>query len=141
MNDYGYPSYTLPTLGQFDNWGKQVLYCNVKGGFLRNEAGVATALSYDPMTMAQRQEQMAAGFMFWDSDNINFATTTTSAAQEATSGVEVGTVNACAFAGKNYKGGATVEPGVSSWNDVFSNKVRLKLKKLRNFVHIVVIYI
>ena len=39
LNDYGYPSYTLPSLGQFDNWGKEVLYCKLSGGLMRNEKG------------------------------------------------------------------------------------------------------
>lgn len=120
LNDYGYPSYTLPTLGQFDNWGKQILYCKLKGGLLRNEAGGAAAKSYDAMSMAERQAAMAAGFSFWDSDNVDFST------DQATAGVDVGTVVQCTYPGKNYQGSATEEPAVSSWNDVFSNKVYFK---------------
>jgi sodium/potassium-transporting ATPase subunit alpha len=122
MNDYGYPSYTLPTLGQFDNWGKQNLYCKVSGGLLRNEAGASYPMAYDAMSMGQRQEAMAAGYMFWDTDNVDFEANPAA----ATAGVVVGTIEACCHAGKNFKGGNTVEPAVSSWNDVFTNNYYYK---------------
>lgn len=124
MNDYGYPSYVLPTLGQFDNWGKQNLMCKVEGGLLRNENGVAHAMPYDGMSLVERQTAMAAGFMFWDSDNVALSASPAA----ATSGVNIGNIINCAYPGKNFKGGATTEPGVSSWQDVFSNKVYFKTK-------------
>jgi len=132
MNDYGYPSYVLPTLGQFDNWGKHNLMCKVEGGVLRNEAGAAYStgsplktMAYDSMTLLQRQTAMAGGYMFWDIDNVDFDASPAA----ATTGIKVGNIINCAFPGKNYKGGATEEPAVSSWQDVFSNKVYFKTGK------------
>ena len=98
--------------------------CKVEGGLLRNENGVAHALPYDGMSLVERQTAMAAGFMFWDSDNV--ALNASPAA--ATSGVKIGNIINCAYPGKNFKGGATTEPGVSSWQDVFSNKIYFKTK-------------
>ena len=98
--------------------------CKVEGGLLRNENGVAHAMPYDGMSLVERQTAMAAGFMFWDSDNVALSASPAA----ATSGVNIGNIINCAYPGKNFKGGATTEPGVSSWQDVFSNKVYFKTK-------------
>jgi len=71
--------------------------------------------------MDERQMAMAQGFYFWDSDNVDFDKST-----KALDNTDIGVVEACHFAGKNFKGKETTEPGVSSWNDVFSNKVYYK---------------
>jgi sodium/potassium-transporting ATPase subunit alpha len=120
MNDYGYPSYTLPTLGHFDNWGKQVLYCKVDGGVLRNENGIAAydtsgTVAYNDMTMDQKQEFMAQGYMFWDSDNVDFDS------NEAAPGISVGSVTSCKFAGKNFKGSSKTASRDPIWNKVFGS--------------------
>ena len=75
------------------------------------------------MSMLERQDAQAQGFTFWDSDNVDIGA---EPAQVATAGVTIGTIEACHFAGKNYKGSETTEPAVSSWQDVFSNKVYYK---------------
>jgi sodium/potassium-transporting ATPase subunit alpha len=78
--------------------------------------------------MAERQAAMADGFSFWDSDNVDFST------EKVTTGVDIGTVVQCTYPGKNYQGSATEEPAVSSWNDVFSNKVYFKKEQASDTV-------
>jgi sodium/potassium-transporting ATPase subunit alpha len=121
MNDYGYASYTLPTLGHFDNWGKQVLYCKLEDGVLRNEAGNAYSMNFADMSFAQKQGAMAEGYMFYDTDNVDF--NSPADAPVAMDGVKVGKIVQCAHPGKNFMGDATSSPaGDSSWNKVLGSK-------------------
>jgi sodium/potassium-transporting ATPase subunit alpha len=39
LSDYGFPPWVLPGLGWGDQWGQQVLYCEVGGGTFRTESG------------------------------------------------------------------------------------------------------
>lgn len=81
MNDYGYPPHILPTAGQYDNWGNQVLYCKLDAtnqGVFRNLAGVA-----NPTTGATAQASIAAGYLFWDPNGD-------------------GELDKCAFAARNF---------------------------------------
>ena len=80
MADYGYPPHILPGLGAFDNWGKQVLFCDLDGGQFRNAAG-------DIFTGAPGDARAAqdAGYLFWDP-------------------AETGSIVKCAFAAHNFDG-------------------------------------
>ena len=124
MNDYGYPSYTLPTLGQYDNWGKQQLFCKVSGGILRKENGEPyTGKMYDDMSMDEIKIAMANGFYFWDSDNVALSShekvQTVGEPGSKEFDVPLGKVKQCVFASKNFKGKETDEPSKSSWNKFF----------------------
>ena len=61
LSDYGYKPWTLPTLGAYDNWGKQSLFCKLNNGVLRNEAGTpyqtsAGVVDYGKFTYKDIQE-------------------------------------------------------------------------------------
>jgi sodium/potassium-transporting ATPase subunit alpha len=71
LNDYGYPPHTLPGLGAYDNWGKQVLYCKLGKGLWKNENGaIASATTYTGLSgtanVAAVMKAQADGYMFWD---------------------------------------------------------------------------
>jgi len=69
LNDYGYPPHTLPGLGAYDNWGKQVLYCKLTGGQWRNADGALSATAVQGTgDMVAVMKAQAQGFMFWDKD-------------------------------------------------------------------------
>ena len=82
MNDYGYPPHILPGLGSFDNWGKQVLWCQVEGGVMRDIAGNAgPSLQFQSLALEGR-------YIFWDE-------------------LEDGIVQQCMYAVKNLRGSNT----------------------------------
>ena len=66
LNDYGYPPEILPGLGAFDNWGKQMLFCRVAGGRMRDTAGATFEGSQDNMAAIE------AGFPLWDAGLTGF---------------------------------------------------------------------
>merc|ERR1711871_797921 len=116
LNDYGYPAHVLPSLGALDNWGKQILYCKVKGGALRAENGTAWPMTYDSMNSVQRLTAMGEGFYYWDWDVVK------ADKLEAMDSFKTGEVEACHFAAKAF-GGSADQPstGDSSWNKVFTS--------------------
>ena len=79
LSDYGYMPHTLPGLGADDNWGKQPLYCQVKGGVFRNENGdhfseyaidpstenTETSVGLKATSIAINDAQ-SKGYKFWD---------------------------------------------------------------------------
>ena len=66
--------------------------------FISSEFSIA--MPYDGMSLVERQTAMAAGFMFWDSDNVALSASPAA----ATSGVNIGNIINCAYPGKNFKG-------------------------------------
>jgi sodium/potassium-transporting ATPase subunit alpha len=100
LNDYGFPPHILPGLGALDNWGKQQMFCQLKGGAFRDVAGVAytaaapatSGVNKDMWTWALSKTAMESNYMFWDP--VSPSTTTK------------GSVEACLFPLKNYVGAA-----------------------------------
>ena len=89
MESFGYPASTLTTLGAYDNWGKQVLYCKTEGGSYYREVSdengwrferyANEVKSLDDFTTA-----FSLGYQFWSDDD--------------------GVVKACHFPAKNVIG-------------------------------------
>ncbi len=100
LGDYGYVSETLPGLGSFDNWGKQILYCDLTNGVLRTENGTAYETPYQDMSNQMKNTALSDGFMFWDDDITDF----TDSGKQLSGKFQYGSVKACHFAGKNFVG-------------------------------------
>lgn len=92
MSDYGFPPQILPSLGAFDNWGKQILYCQLDGGLWRNVNGDIYPTSEDSAAA------IAAGYEFWD---------------PSTSGL----IKQCAYPAKNFVGSLTAATGTFNIED------------------------
>jgi len=85
LNDYGYAPHTLPTLGAYDNWGRQMLFCDLDHGSFKNLAGAAKSGVTGSSSVAVIHAAMSEGYLFWD---------------KGTDGV----ITSCHFASKNYYG-------------------------------------
>jgi len=92
MSDYGFPPHILPNLGAYDNWGKQILYCQLEGGLWRNLNGDIFPTSQD------QAAAVAAGYGFWDPANT-------------------GIIRQCAYPAKNFVGSATAAVGTFNVED------------------------
>jgi sodium/potassium-transporting ATPase subunit alpha len=90
LNDYGYPPNVLIGLGAYDNWGKQVLFCEFDGGVWRNLAGKASSLT--PSDGADMSTLFQEGFFFWDE-------------------AEDGVIKSCEFAVRNFEGSSAAKSG------------------------------
>jgi sodium/potassium-transporting ATPase subunit alpha len=86
LNDYGYAPHTLPTLGAYDNWGRQMLFCKLKKGSFKNLGGEAASggITGDSYVTAIHAA-MSQGYIFWDKGTD-------------------GEITSCHFASKNYYG-------------------------------------
>jgi len=87
LNDYGYAPHTLPTLGAYDNWGRQMLFCKLKNGVFKTLDGTAYATQF-PTTdtsVTAIHNAMAEGYLFWDKSTD-------------------GEITSCHFASKNFYG-------------------------------------
>merc|ERR1712072_82820 len=116
LNDYGYKPFTLPTLGAYDNWGKQPLYCLLENGVLRNEVGEwystsTDAVDYSKFSYAEKMNAFSQGFLFWD-DDISDLTE-----DNVISGAAAGVIKECHFAPKNVLG----DVEAADWNGGESN--------------------
>ena len=99
MESFGYNPSTLLTLGAYDNWGKQVLYCQTEGGAYYRE--VSDGKSWKLEKYAEEVKSLddftkaaSLGYQFWSEEDN-------------------GVVKACHFPAKNVIGS---ESSVSSFN-------------------------
>merc|ERR1711871_1776422 len=112
LADYGFVPSVLPGLGAYDNWGKQTLYCKLKGGTLRKLDGSHYQTPYNEMEAAEVNKAFAAGYMFWD-DDITLKSDST----KQLDGFEYGFVEACHFPSKNFYGEEENAPKNFKWYD------------------------
>lgn len=90
MNSYGYPPHVLMGLGANDNWGKQTLYCKVKGGnwyreIVENDHSVFESYSQPIHSVQEFHNMFKKGYYFWYPD-------------------EEGSIEGCYHAAKTVKG-------------------------------------
>jgi len=97
LNDYGYPPAILPGLGANDAWGKQMLFCQLKNGVMRNQVGDGLKVTGD-LTYATFKTFVKQDFIFWDPDATGVA------------GAVAGSVIDCAHAYRDFTG-TTSQPG------------------------------
>jgi sodium/potassium-transporting ATPase subunit alpha len=112
LSDYGYTPPVLPGLGAFDNWGKQMLYCKVKGGTLRDVSGNHYETDYNAMSEKDINQAFAAGYMFWDDD-----ITLVGDKLKQIDGYKYGSITACHFPSKNFLGETATDPSGFKWFD------------------------
>lgn len=74
MNSYGFKPHTLFSLGAYDNWGKQTLYCKTSGGAYYREVGDpmhAELEKYDGMvtSLEEYKRAVSGGYFFWSEED------------------------------------------------------------------------
>lgn len=99
LSDYGYQPKTLPGLGAYDNWGKQVMYCKVEDGVLRRENGDYAPEPYGKMNQTRVNHFLSEGYIFWDDD-----ITKINKPSETLSDFKYGAIDSCHFPSKNFVG-------------------------------------
>ena len=106
MNSFGFPASTLPSLGAYDNWGKQTLYCQVKGGYWYRELfdEQNKTVGFEPYSgqVTNKEEFFAMfsqGYHYWDG----------------------GEVVKCHFPSKNFRGPSKSSPNFSLSNEASYN--------------------
>jgi sodium/potassium-transporting ATPase subunit alpha len=104
LSDYGYQPKTLPGLGAFDNWGKQLMYCKVKNGVLRDIDGKYATTPYEEMKPGEVNKWFSKGYFFWDDD-----ITVLDDPSKSLSGFDYGTIDSCHFPSKNFVGQSSTE--------------------------------
>merc|ERR1711871_940850 len=118
LSDYGYVPKILPGLGAFDNWGKQVLYCKLNNGVLRNVDGKAHVTPYNELLSSKviLNKALNDGYFFWDDDITNFDDPSAQM-----NDFNYGEVVACHFPSKNLLGEES--DGNLDWNDIKSGEL------------------
>ena len=74
MQAYGFRASTLLSLGAYDNWGKQTLYCKTTGGAYYREVGEPSQAwleKYEGVVQSVEEYQKAAslGYVFWSDED------------------------------------------------------------------------
>ena len=107
MNSFGFPASTLPSLGAYDNWGKQTLYCKVEGGNWYREVLDAQNKTSEfeayngtaPTSPEEFYTMFRQGYYFWDG----------------------GEVIKCHFPSKNFLGPSKSSSNFTLWNEASYN--------------------
>jgi len=108
LSDYGFPPWVLPGLGWGDQWGQQVLYCDVEGGTWRTESGCAGDYFGQPV----KCHGLGTSPDFYNIDcnggSDNSCPTELSVFFDVGS---TGSVHDCLFAARNFEGSGTKPSG------------------------------